>query len=366
MSCSSAAPWTSDAMDPFEQFVLGQLQQLLGQEQSAAQQATLDTVLAAVNACLTILREILGDLNDPTIGLDALHSQIAALAANQVTDTSSILTAIGTPQQTGDPVTLPATTPSGGSWVDTSNAGNTIWEYVETPGDITPYQYNKLAGSWVDFLNVDGQGPSIDWLFYANDYEVIFDDAWTVNYPSDDPSTILADDTLLSWLTRVNGGATVSWFGGTGAQVQVNMGGSDDVTIFLTKIIDADFQLLKAGIFPPPPVQTPPIWPGIANVVLGTPVAIATGVTITEQMQGVIITITSVPAKQGQFNFDTAISWRNIGALSFFDDNGEQEYPQTLGFEDCVYCPTTMSVASGVRLRSSAGVAGTITPWTIA
>lgn len=331
---------------------------LLGQDRNSARETTSQQILTAIDGIISLL-------NDPTIGLDALHSQIAALAANQVTDTSSIITAIGTPQQVGDPVTLPTTTPSGGAWLDAGNAGNTIWEFTEVPGDITPYEANYRAGAWVDFLEVDGVGPQIDWLFYASAYHPVFDYAWTVSYPSDDPSTILSTDDMLTWLTRVNPGASCSWFGGTGAQVAVHFSTGSDIEDFLTLIIDAQFQVLKAQLFPSSSSENAPVWPGLSGVTLLTPVAIADGVTITEVMHGCLIAVASYPLSRGQFSFNGVISVRNLGALAFFSDNGDEEFPQTLGFTSAVYLPKSMASAAGLVFRTTGGVTGTITPFTI-
>ncbi len=302
-------------------------------------------------------------LQDPTSGLAALYALIVGLQSDLDTSVAEILLAIGTPQQAGSAVTLPTTTPSGGAWVDLGNVGSSIWNFTDPPGDITPYQYVKLAGSWVDFQNVDGQGPPIDWLFYANDYQPIFDDAWAVTYPSDDPSTIAPSDTLLTWLTGQNPTATVTWFGGVGAQVQVHFSTGSDVETFLTKIIDADFQLLKSFIFPSTPVQTPPVWPGLAGVTLGTPIALATGVTVPGPLDGVLVEITSVPSYTGLFDFDGDPSYRNVGGITFQTDNGQDELPQTLGFASAVYCPRAMTRAVLAKVRTPGAIVGTVTPW---
>jgi hypothetical protein len=107
------------------------------------------------------------------------------------------------------------------------------------------------------------------------------------------------------------------------------------------------------------------VWPGLAGVTLGTPVAIAAGVTITTPMDGVLIDITAAPVKQGYFTFDTVLSYRNIGALAFQSDDGQEEFPQTLGFTSAVYCPKTMQHAAAVVFRSSVGLTGTITPFIV-
>lgn len=110
---------------------------------------------------------------------------------------------------------------------------------------------------------------------------------------------------------------------------------------------------------------TAPVWPGAANVTLGQAHNLATGLTIAENMHGVIIAITGAPTKQGYFTFDDARSWRNVGTLSFYDDEGHQEYQQFLGFESAIVCPKAMLRASGVKIRCSSGVTGTATGWTI-
>jgi hypothetical protein len=141
-----------------------------------------------------------------------------------------------------------------------------------------------------------------------------------------------------------------------------------DAISLLSTALGDDLALVLAAIqalTPATPIATPPVWPGLAKATLGTPVSLATGVTITEAMDGVIVTVTGAPTKQGYFTFDDARSWRNIGALSFYTDTGAQEYPQSLGFESAIYCPKVMLRAAGVKVRCASGVTGTVTPWTI-
>ena len=232
--------------------------------------------MLAANQTNKFQQQVIDDFAATTATLQSILDDILFL---QTTVNALVVqvTALGSPQQTGSPVTLPSTTPSGGSWVDTSNAGNTIWEYTETVGDITPYQELQRAGAWVDFLEVNGVGPQIDWLLYASSYSPAFDWAWTISYPSDDPSTILPTDDMLSWLTRENPGATVGWYGGTGAQVHLHMNTGDQIEDFLTLWIDGQFQELKAYLFGASTNTAAPIWPGIANVTLGAPIALSDG-----------------------------------------------------------------------------------------
>lgn len=108
-----------------------------------------------------------------------------------------------------------------------------------------------------------------------------------------------------------------------------------------------------------------PVWPGLANVNLGVPVSISESFTVTGPCDGVIIDISSVPTKLGYYWYDTQRSYRNLGSLSFYDDQGHQEYAITLGFTTAVYCPKTMRSAAGCRIRMAAQVVGTVTPWTV-
>ena len=119
----------------------------------------------------------------------------------------------------------------------------------------------------------------------------------------------------------------------------------------------------------PPPVVTlnaPPVWPGIDNVTLGDPVDLAPGLTITEAMDGVDVSITGTePNYSYWFTYDDLRAYRSVGALVFLDDQGHAEAYQALNFASAVYCPRTMKRASALKLFSSHGLTGTVTPWTI-
>lgn len=119
---------------------------------------------------------------------------------------------------------------------------------------------------------------------------------------------------------------------------------------------------------PPAPVVPPagpPVWPGADAVTLGTPAAIAAGLTITEPMDGVKVHITAVDPKQMWFTYDDERAYRHIGALAFVDDSGNLETWQTLGFTHAVYCPKTMRRAAAVKVMTPNGTVGTVTPWVV-
>jgi len=96
-----------------------------------------------------------------------------------------------------------------------------------------------------------------------------------------------------------------------------------------------------------------------------TPHALLDQLTITAPMDGISIAIASAPTRLSFFQFDDLRSYRNLGAISFFSDNGDQEPAQTMGFDEAIYTPRTMVRAGGVKIRVTGGVVGTIFPWTI-
>jgi hypothetical protein len=107
-----------------------------------------------------------------------------------------------------------------------------------------------------------------------------------------------------------------------------------------------------------------PIWPGIENVTLGTPVALVTGTVIDGPMDGVLIHIDSAPSGAGLYLFGAVKSYTHAGSIMFGTDNGDWEFPAKIAVEDHVICPRIMISAGTAKLRVNTGFAGTVTPWT--
>lgn len=314
----------------------------------------------------TATQETLAIVEDGTFGLAAIQAQLATFQATTAIDVTSILTAIAATQQAGSPVTLPVTPPSGYGSPTDQEICDAVWE--ETPSTLPQpmYELMVLAGQLASPFSTttDLNGTLGYFTIEAVSFNVNGTN-FTANIPAFDPSDILSTEDLLSCLTRQNPTWSLTEPFGVGGPVRLTDTGGGSGAVWDTTIDQAGFAQEKALIFPVSPTGAP-VWPGLANVLLGTPVAIATVLTVTEPMEGVLVTITSVPSKQGQFAFGGTVSWRNIGALAFTDDNGDEEFPQTLGFEQAIYCPKSMAQAAGLVLRASAGVTGTVTPWTIA
>lgn len=181
--------------------------------------------------------------------------------------------------------------------------------------------------------------------------------SWTA-----DPSHILADDDVLTWLQRETDNDPIWTIGNDGYPVWSDPDNPN--WEFVLPWTEDYFELVKRHFLSASSVAAP-VWPGLAGVTLGDPVALDVGLTVTGPMDGVLIAIDTYPAKQGFFTFDTSISLRNAGGIAFVSDNGDEEFPQLLGFLNAVYCPTTMQHAAGVVVRCAADLTGTITPFTI-
>jgi hypothetical protein len=192
--------------------------------------------------------------------------------------------------------------------------------------------------------------------------------------PVPDWSHVLETDTMLGFLQREQ--PTIGWgdtgpgnFGTTG-NIWAPAPGPGGKIWFRWTLGDLDLlQIFRAYNPPEPPAITvppaPPVWPGAANVTLGTPVALSTGLTVTEAMDGVLIHITAVDPKQMYFTYDDTKAYRHIGALAFVADNGKIEGWQGLGFPDAIYCPRHMEHAAAVKIMTPGGTEGTVTPWVV-
>jgi len=290
--------------------------------------------------------------------LEALENQIGTLGD----DLSALIANL---QLAADPVILPTTPPTGyggGATVDD------VWGFELTPDGIIAADALEIAGHLALVTQSSGQLP-----VQGNPYMVLEGAIASEGYyfPGSssrplNPMNILADDTRLSWIEREATGRT--WIHDASQDNYYFQDAPPSNDLLWRCIVDQEwFNRLKAtsvGVVPGALVL-PPLWPGLDAVTLGTPVDLDAGVTISEPMDGVIIDVTSVPPKQGWFTFDGLLSYRNLGALTFLDDNDQAELAQPLGFTSAVYCPKTMAHAASVKLRTSVDVTGTVTPWIV-
>lgn len=299
----------------------------------------------------------------PTYGLAALKADIDALAFQLGSDVASLTLQISDLTDGTTPVSLPVVPPAGYAAPSGSDVADSVWEYNRSPLYSQARNYLAAAGNWGAF------SANLRWLGDENPYFVaVYGSADFTAGASDwvpvfDPLDILAGETILDCLTRQNPTWTVTNAFVAGGHVRLYFPGSAEIQEWLTTFDAAGFQAIKALLYPVALGDGAPLWPGLANVILGSPTALGMGVTIAGPMDGVLIEITGAPTKQGYFTFDTLRSYRNVGALAFLTDDGEAEFPQTLGFVSAVYAPKAMVQAGSVVIRCSEDVTGTCTPW---
>jgi len=349
----------------WESYIQGLITQLLGRE---------DTLTTLINQMTLGLTDLVAPAGEPSL-LSQATSILSAIAINhaQLTSIDTQLTAIAAnilaiptgPQLAGHAVTLPAP-PSGYGGLTGSATASAVWSYVLGNGEDT--------GSALDDLY--GQAESL----HGNSYVTLPGYPWISGYSLNnwqnyaeqnvappailDSGTILPTDaSILAWANRAHHGPlgwTNTGFKGTTVPMQLD-GNRSDVK-WIINMTPAQFLAFQA--VPKVPVLAP-IWPGIANVTLHTSVALAPGVSVAVPMHGCFIDITGVPTRANFYQFDTVKSYRNLGAATFFDDNGDNETAQTFGLESHQLTPRTMVKAAGVNVRTVGGVSGWITPWTI-
>lgn len=108
-----------------------------------------------------------------------------------------------------------------------------------------------------------------------------------------------------------------------------------------------------------------PVWPGVGNATVDTPVSLSNGMTITGPFDGLIVTITDQPPAAGRYVFGAVSSWMHAGAVVFLTDDGQQERAQTFGLDEQILVPLTMMHADSAILRLNAGWVGTVAKWSV-
>jgi len=335
----------------FAQFLV-LLLQLLGISQQINQKVTKtaqETEAFRIQDLVTAIDQI---LNSGVYGSIALHNQLTTLQAS----------VDALPDGSG-PVTLPTIPPDGYGAPSSSTIAGDVWNYSASPLYSHAKNYLMIAGNWAAF-NANLRYLGDECLYFQ---AVWHDTDWTGGATDDppvfDPSDILGSEDILTCLTRQNPSFDVGWAFAPLGYVRLVGSFGTDVEEWQTTFDSGRFEELKALLFPSSPAGAIPIWPGIANVTLGTPVAITAALSITEPMNGVLVALTGTPPDKPKYVLGDRTATAHIGQIAFVTDNGDMEYPQNLSFAAEVYLPTSQVLAAGVRLRAVPGVSGTVTPW---
>lgn len=289
------------------------------------------------------------------------------------------------------PPTWPSGTPS---WYTAPGPGGAtaqeIWEYDPT---IQPNMISimRWLNSWrvtADSSNAWPIPAAPGFLWFGNLTEGPSGNA-VVSPPAPDWTDILDTDTRLTWLQRTDTSNTWvdDFLNGEPTAVQVTVG-AIPLTWCMCAFSEREFQAMRlAGVtsgqvaavkadteailaeFPItiPPVTvattTPPVWPGIGLVTLGTPVALVDGLVVDGPMDGCLVDVTTAPTRVGQRVIGGKTFDYNSGEMTFGTDDGYLEPWVYTGFRTAIFTPKTMQRAAHAYFRVLAGAAGTVTPW---
>jgi hypothetical protein len=261
-------------------------------------------------------------------------------------------------------VNLPTTPPAG--YGGGSGSAADVWNYT-VGGDIrtTGYWMAQL-GHWINTNNA-----AEAWIPVGTSGILAFVGIWS-QLPTDvnpdsvahpDITDILSTETLGEWLNRTSG---VTWARDTNSHFYHYPYSHPSFSAFVDVyclVSDPQFEAWKIAAPPPPVLNTAPVWPGIANVVLGDPITIAESMDELVDCDGLILQIDNSATNPIKYNYGDHFAWLKIGALAFISDNGSLEHIQALSFDQQVYCPKSMVTAKGFVLKTTNTVSGTVRPW---
>lgn len=108
-----------------------------------------------------------------------------------------------------------------------------------------------------------------------------------------------------------------------------------------------------------------PLWPGLAGASIGASVALEDGLEIVGPLDGLLVHITTTPARAGRYAFGDQSSWKYVGAVVFRSDRGDYEWNHPIGLDSQVITPKCMTHAAAARFRLESGWSGTVRPFTV-
>jgi hypothetical protein len=342
--------------------VVTRIATIVGVIQGLVTKAARENVPFAIDTSVSIIRSVV-DWSNVTPG--PLKIALTAIEADSITHTTAILDAIALLQLAADPVILPTTPPTGYGGGTGSFSVADIWNYQYPPasGNIVGDKLVK-AGRFGEFVGQDAWFPSAyaKYVGHHFDYSNLDTDPSTSPVPNIDPSTILVTDaTILDWLNRTVSGFT--WeFLGTQVVSFDHIVISDEWWVCTISQLEFDQYKSTGSVIT---TLAPPVWPGIANVTFGDEVPLTNGLDLSAYMDGVILVLSEVDPKKAFFTFAGYTSWRNVGAIAFYNDDSRIEAAQTIGLDYGIYTPKTMKQARGVVCRTTGIISATIQPWVI-
>lgn len=257
-----------------------------------------------------------------------------------------------------------AALPAGSSVPTASQNATGVWAALDpiSPGGIVQrgtelgrlYDYSQFqlaAGGWPA-----GTRP---FYIYSGQIETAVRNGDSISPPTPDWADVLPDERLVDWMNRT--AAAVAWHEDTSSgYVYGYVPGTTipDSVVIYTVMTDRQFQAMHGALS-----SRVPVWPGIANVTLGTPVALSSDLTVDGPLDGILVTVTTPPTALGKFQIGDRTWWFRLGQISFVSDNGEVEPWQYLAWDQSLYCPSKIAHPASAVLRVLAGAEGLATPW---
>ncbi len=260
-----------------------------------------------------------------------------------------------------------AALPAGSAIVVPSPSDNAagVWAYVNgaTPAPGTYQVGAQLAEAWGVLTELYRSGA---WRVNGNPFFVV---EWpgspitnlstSFAYPTPDWTAIGSYTSVVDWLNGTDtSGRTWSLDADSGLATTYDTLAGEQWFAMRCLLRDTD-------LYPTAGVGAP-IWPGLAGVTLGTPVAITEPTIIAGPMDGILITLDTADPGAGQWAVDTFTSWRYAGYVVFLSAEGHADTTQFLGPADNVFCPKGMAHADSCVVYLNKISTATVTPWTLA
>jgi hypothetical protein len=283
--------------------------------------------------------------------LPVLHNQLTAIIASLDGLNAPVLEAIAA-LPAGSDIVIPGSDENAGA----------VWDYPAA-GGLSTLDHQNYAGSVASNMALWQALPLKEYpgFGYAGDWSVPSDENFTARVPpTPDWGDILPADTRLTWLNRTD---THTWFADPASGepwAWFDPAHTYHHWHYVMVMTEGEFQAVKAALSGG---AGAPIWPGLAKVTLGTPVALGADVTIPGPLDGVLIALTTPPSGLSNFSMGGQTWYYRAGQVAFVSDNGDTETWQYITWTNALYCPRQMVRAASAILRGLAGVEGTVTPW---
>lgn len=290
-------------------------------------------------------------VNHPTWGNHALYTLLQNIGTALVAMEGNITGAISALPAGSDLV------------IPTAGAiGDEVWGRQDPNSTPSMAYGDEQYKPWVAALNANVYGlvPYHLAPFFAYNWNDNFSGIQSINgtWPTPDWTAILPSDTRLSWLQRTDTGGLTWEDVGDGTPHGYRNSGPFPVADWYLMLTEAQFDALKGA-----QAVAAPIWPGAANVTLGTPVNLTASGVVTAVMDGILLTVNAVRPGTGDWLIGGVVDYKFGGYVVFISAEGHADPTQWIGPSDTVFVPKAMHQAGSVLVIFQRATDVTVTPW---